>query len=127
MDIIKIVFIGITGVFLSVSIKKNSPHFSLLTGLMAGLIILGLSLGYLQEVFAAFGRITGLAGIDENYVSVVLKVIGIAYIAEFGIALCKDAGEASIAGKIELGGKILILLISVPVISTLMELIAGLL
>ncbi len=126
MDIIKIVFIGITGVFLSAAIKKDSPQFSLLIGLATGVCIIFLIAGYLKDIFDIFKGMSSFAGIDSAYLGIVLKVIAIAYICEFGIALCKDAGEQSIAGKIELSGKILIMAVSAPVILALMELILGL-
>jgi stage III sporulation protein AD len=60
---------------------------------------------------------------DSVYITTILKVIGIAYLADFGAQLCKDAGESAIAAKIELGGKILILLLAIPILTALMELI----
>jgi stage III sporulation protein AD len=53
----------------------------------------------------------------------VLKITGIAYIAEFGAEVCKDAGEGSIASKIELAGKVTIIVLAVPIITSLLDLI----
>ena len=60
---------------------------------------------------------------NATYLSIILKITGIAILTEFGVSICKDAGEAAIASKIEFGGKIIIMSISIPIISALLEVI----
>ena len=67
------------------------------------------------------------ANINLIYVETILKIIGIAYIAEFAAQISKDAGLGSIASKIELAGKVLILAMAVPILTVLIETIIGLL
>ena len=67
--------------------------------------------------------IASRANVDSMHLSIVLKVIGIAYITEFGSQVCRDAGESAIASKIELGGKIIILSLTVPILAALIEVI----
>ena len=61
--------------------------------------------------------------IDLVYFSTLLKIIGIAYIAEFGAEVCRDAGEGAIASKVELAGKVIIIILAVPIITSLLDLI----
>jgi len=61
------------------------------------------------------------ANVNTVYIETILKIIGIAYIAEFAVQLTKDAGQGSIASKIELAGKILILSMAVPILTVLVE------
>ena len=62
-------------------------------------------------------------GVNLFHIEIVLKIIGISYICQFAADICKDAGEASIAGKIELGGKIIIISLSMPIIYNLLDLV----
>lgn len=126
MDILKISAIGITAVFLSSAIKKESPHFSLLVGLAAGIIILFIIAEPIREVFFVLGKLSEESGVSSEYLSIVIKVIGIAYISEFAVQLSSDAGETSIAGKIELAGKVLIMAVSAPILMSLTDIVLGL-
>ncbi len=67
------------------------------------------------------------ANINLVYVQTILKIIGIAYIAEFGAQIAKDAGQGAIASKIELAGKVLIMIMAIPIISVIIETVIGLL
>ncbi|MFY9520125.1 MAG: stage III sporulation protein AD, partial [Caldicoprobacterales bacterium] len=77
----------------------------------------------LSVVIETISNLFNKSNMDSVYITTILKVIGIAYLADFGAQLCKDAGESAIAAKIELGGKILILLLAIPILTALMELI----
>ena len=126
MDILKISAVGITAVFLSAAIKKDSPHFSLLLGLAAGIIIIFIIAEPIKDVFYVLYELSRESGVNSAYLAIVIKVIGIAYISEFAVQLSNDAGETSIAGKIELAGKILIMAVSAPIIVSLTDIVLGL-
>ncbi|MBR0104203.1 MAG: stage III sporulation protein AD [Firmicutes bacterium] len=126
MDIIKVSAVGITAVFLSAAIKKDSPHFSLLLGLAAGIIIIFIIAEPIKDVFYVLYELSRESGVNSAYLAIVIKVIGIAYISEFAVQLSNDAGETSIAGKIELAGKILIMAVSAPIIVSLTDIVLGL-
>jgi stage III sporulation protein AD len=81
---------------------------------------------YIGQAVGILEDIAGLVNADSQYISLILKIIAIAYIAEFGSQICADAGESAIASKIELAGKILILIVSTPVLYGLVHLIAAL-
>lgn len=123
MEILQIVVLGLVGTILSVSLKKASPNFSLMIGLVTGIIIFLFMAEYLKRVIDILVKLTQSAGVNAAYMEVVLKIMGIAYIARFGAELCKDAGENSVASKIDLAGKVLIAVTSAPVILALMEMI----
>ncbi|MBM7660889.1 stage III sporulation protein AD [Bacillus mesophilus] len=72
-------------------------------------------------------RIAVNANVNLMYVETILKIIGIAYIAEFGAQITRDAGQGAIASKIELGGKILIMAMAIPILTVIIETILGLL
>jgi stage III sporulation protein AD len=126
MDILQIVCIGIIAVVLSSTIKKQRPEIALQLGIATGLLIFVVVIVKLTAVIDFLQTFSKKANIDSTYINILLKIVGIAYIAEFGAEVCKDAGESSIASKIELAGKVTIVILAVPIISSLLDLVVRL-
>ncbi|BAB06513.1 mutants block sporulation after engulfment [Halalkalibacterium halodurans C-125] len=82
---------------------------------------------HIGRVIALLEQIAKDANINMMYVQTLLKIIGIAYIAEFGAQIAKDAGQAAIASKIELAGKVMILVMAIPILTAVIEMILSLL
>ncbi len=127
MNIIQVVVIGLTAAVLAVIIKQQRQDIGLLISLAAGTIIFLMVLSNVNAVVEAVNNMVNKSNLDTVYVTTVLKVIGIAYIAEFGSQICKDAGETAIASKIEMGGKILIMILALPILTALLEVITKIL
>lgn len=123
MEIFQIVAIGIISSILALTLKKYSPQISILISITAGVIIFMMAIPQLKIVLDMFHSISQNVDINKIYISIVLKIIAISYIAEFGVQICKDAGENSIASKIEFVGKVLIMVVSAPILVALMELV----
>ncbi len=126
MDILQIVCIGIIAVILSATIKAQRPEIALQVNIITGIIIFLVVAVKLSVVIEFIEDFSKKADIDFTYITILLKIVGIAYIAEFGAEVCKDAGESSIASKIELAGKVTIMILSVPIISSLLEMVVKL-
>ena len=126
MDILQIVCIGIIAVILSATIKAQRPEIALQVNIITGIIIFLVVAVKLSVVIEFIEDFSKKADIDFTYITILLKIAGIAYIAEFGAEVCKDAGESSIASKIELAGKVTIMILSVPIISSLLEMVVKL-
>jgi len=86
-----------------------------------GCVIFLFLVDQISEIIRMIERIAINANINLIYVETILKIIGIAYIAEFGAQITKDAGQGAIASKIELGGKILILAMAIPILTLIIE------
>ena len=128
MDIvIQIVSIGIVVMLLSVIVKKLSKDIGMLISIGGGILIFFIIIPYLSGVLGIMTTLTEHIDTDMTHLNTIFKVLGIAYIAEFGAQLCKDAGEGAIASKIELGGKVMIMAISAPIIISFLNLILTLL
>lgn len=123
METIKIIGIGITALIIIVIIKQYKPEFAIYVSLMAGTIIIFLVLDKLLGIINLLTVLSKKMGVNAEYLSILLKITGIAILTEFGVSICKDAGEAAIANKVEFGGKIVIISISIPIISALLEVI----
>jgi stage III sporulation protein AD len=126
MDIVQIVCIGIVAVILASAIKAQRPEIALQVSIITGIFIFLLVAVKLSAVIGFIQTFSKKADIDTTYLTILLKIVGIAYIAEFGAEVCKDAGESSIASKIELAGKVTIMILAVPIITSLLDLVVKL-
>lgn len=123
MDIFKIVGIGLVATFFAVILKNTRQDFSLYISLITGIIIFTMILGELSYVVQTLNTLARRVNIEFAYFTTLLKIIGMAYLVEFGAQISRDAGEDSIAMKIELGGKVIIMVLAIPILLALMELI----
>ncbi|MCX8129020.1 MAG: stage III sporulation protein AD [Clostridia bacterium] len=123
MEILQIVGLGIVASVLIVVLKAQKPEMAVQVSIITGVIVFVLIAGKISAVIGLLDSYTRKAHIDFEYFTTLLKIIGIAYIAEFGAEVCKDAGESSIASKIELAAKVIIIVIAVPIITSLLDLI----
>jgi stage III sporulation protein AD len=108
---------------------RSATQGALATQLAAGfmILVLLLVLAPLRQVMAVFLDLGQRAQIKSAYMAIVMKAIGVAYIASLGAQLAKDAKEETTAAVVEMSGKVLILLLSVPVVAGIMEALVGLL
>ncbi|MEK4565576.1 stage III sporulation protein AD [Alkalihalobacillus sp. FSL R5-0424] len=127
MDIIQIVGIGLIATFLALVVREQKPIFAFLITLFAGVMIFLFVVDELIKIIHLLEGIAKDANVHIMYLQTILKIIGIAYIAEFGAQIAQDAGQASMASKIELAGKILILVLAIPIIKAVIEMILSLL
>ncbi|MCY7572489.1 stage III sporulation protein AD [Bacillus sp. FSL W8-0645] len=125
IDIIQIVGLGLIATFLALIVKEQKPTFAFMLVVFTGCVIFLYLIDQIYAIISMIEKIAASAGVNMNYVETILKIIGIAYIAEFGAQLTKDAGQGAIASKIELGGKILILVMAVPILTVIIETILG--
>ena len=127
MDIIKVIGIGIVSVIIAVIMRQYKPDFVIYVSLIAGVIILFMVLDKLTGIINLLNSLSQKANINSEFIVILLKITGIAFLTEFGVSICKDSGETAIANKIDLAGKILKIAISIPIISALLELMITLL
>lgn len=123
---IKVAMIGIMAVFLAMSLKRDRQEFGILVILAGCLLILFLSIGRLQVVLEGINRLKQALGEGAAYVEILLKMLGITYVAEFSANLCKDAGFGAIANQIEFYGKLMLIAVSIPILFSLVETIGQL-
>ena len=123
MEIFEIIALGIIGTILSVTLKTYRPEYALLSALGTDILIILLTSRNLFSIIESLRSIITKTGIDSRYFKIILKVIGISYITQFGVELCKDSGYNSIALKVDMAGKICVLTLTVPVISEFLNII----
>lgn len=123
MDIVKIIGVGLIALIIIVVIRQYKPEFTMYVSIIAGAIILFLVLDKVTEIITLLTSLSKKTGINSEYLSILLKITGIAILTEFAVSICKDAGETAIASKVDLGGKVIIISMSIPIISALLEII----
>lgn len=114
MRIFTIVGLAVLGVTLAVTVHSFRPELSLLIGVSTGIVVLLSVVGELTGVIDTLRTVAQQYGVDDGYLGVLLKIIGVAYLAQFGVQICRDAGESAAAAKVELAGRILILSAALP-------------
>jgi stage III sporulation protein AD len=127
LEIMQVVGIGMIATILIIILKEQKPQFAFLLALVTGAFIFLFLIGKISAVIRVLERLAVQANINMVFLETILKIIGIAYIAEFGAQITRDAGQGAIASKIELAGKVLIMVMAIPIISVIIETIIQLL
>ena len=123
MEVIKIIAIGLIALILIILLKQYKPEFALYISLLTGVLILILVMDKLTGIIQLIQSISNKANINNQFITILIKITGIAFLSEFAVSICKDAGEGAIASKVELGSKALIISMSIPIIYNLLEVI----
>ena len=127
MRIFTIVGLAVLGVTLAVTVRSFRPELSLLIGVSTGIVVLLSVVGELTGVIDTLRTVAQQYGVDDGYLGGLLKIIGVAYLAQFGVQICRDAGESAAAAKVELAGRILILSAALPAVVAMLSAAAELL
>ena len=120
-DIFKIAGIGLAGGMLALFLKNYRKEYAVLVALVTAAALLFPAVNMLSDVVRKFSSLANMTGIRYEYIEVIMKTIGIAYIAEFAAQVLKDAEQGAIASKVELCGKAAILFITFPIITEFLE------
>lgn len=127
MNILQIGLTGIVGALLAVQLKAQKPEYSIYIGIATSVIIFFYITGKLNTVVETIYTIQGYIHLETSYMQILLKIIGITYIAELSSNICKDSGHQAIGNQIESYGKIAILAVSMPILVALLDTIETLL
>ena len=124
-DIIKVIGIGFVTLIITIMLKEYKKDFAIYASLIGGMLIIFLMIDYLESIISF---ISNLADDNNNeFILLLIKITGISILTEFAASICKDSGENSIASKVDLGGKIIVISMSIPVISATLNGLLGLL
>lgn len=123
MEIIKIIGIAFIAVIIIVLLRQYRPEFAIYISLLTGVLILLLVIDDLSGIINLLNSLADKVSINSSFLALLIKITGIAFLSEFAVCICKDAGEGAIASKIEIGTKIIIISMSIPIISSLLEII----
>ncbi len=119
MEMLQITGVALVGAFLAMILKEQKPNLAFLLVVFVGSSIFLFLIGKVMEIVPIIEKLAISSNVNMIYLATILKVIGVAYIAEFASQITKDAGQASIATKIELAGKIIIMAMAIPIVTAI--------
>ena len=125
--IVKLIGIALIGVVAVNLLRGSKPEFAVFAVIGTGIVMVITMISSLQSAILAFDELVEKSGIDERIFSAVLKIIGIGYLTEYSASIADDAGCASVARKLQFGGKIVIFLMSISIVTALVDVVSGLL
>ena len=123
MEIIKIIGIALIALIIIIMLKQYRPEYAIFISILTGILILFLVMDRLTGIINLIETIQDKFSINTQFIALLIKITGIAFLSEFAFSVCKDSGETAIASKIEIGSKIIIISMSIPIISSLLEII----
>lgn len=121
MHIFQLVGIGLTATVLASVLRPQAPQFAMLVSILAGTILLIMVVHSMTGVIQSLTGLANSANLNHGFLSTVLKIIGIAYVVEFAAQVARDAGEGALSGKIELAGKVGIIVLAMPIITDVVQ------
>lgn len=128
MDVYKIVALSIVAVLLITILKSvKKDDFALIITIIASVILFTLVLVKLEGIISLLESLVQKSGINKEYLTLLLKVTGIAYVIELATSICKDAGNSAIASKVEMLGKISIVALTLPILTSVISTVLNIL
>jgi stage III sporulation protein AD len=127
VEIVQIAGLGLIAAVLSLVVREQKPLFSFLLAAFTGIVIFLFLIGKISGIIGMLEELARHSGVNMVFLKTILKIIGIAYIAEFSAQIIRDAGQEAIAAKVELSGKVLIMVMAIPIISVIVETVIKLL
>ncbi|MEW5953014.1 MAG: stage III sporulation protein AD [Bacillota bacterium] len=121
MEILQIVGLALIGTVTAVVLRQRTPEMAVVLSLTVGVILFLMVLGKIGAVIDILRELANQASISNLYLGTILKIVGIAYIADFGAQICRDAGEGALASKIEFAAKVLVLVLAVPIVVAVLQ------
>lgn len=121
MVLIKIIGVGLVALIITVIMKQYKPEFTMYISLLAGAIIIMLVLDKVSAIIDLLTSLSNKTAINNEFIILLIKITGIAFLTEFAVSICKDSGETAIANKMDMGGKVIIISMSIPIIASLLE------
>ena len=126
-EIVKIALLGITGFIFAIQFWQQRPEYALLIGFALSVLVFSYVLGLTGQVREEFAGLQQYLGDAKGYLGILMKVVGITYLCEFGAGICKDAGFAAVSDQIEILGKLSVLFAGLPILLTVIRQIYGIL
>ncbi|MCI9365684.1 MAG: stage III sporulation protein AD [Clostridia bacterium] len=121
MGIVKIIGIAFCAVTIIIIIKQYKPEFAIYISLIASILILFLVLDKLSGIVGLITSLSNKISGNGEFLKILIKITGIAFLTEFAVSICKDAGENAIGTKVDVGGKVIIAYMSIPIIGSMLE------
>jgi stage III sporulation protein AD len=121
MEIVKIVAFAFITLFVVLVFKNKRDDLVVHISIVAGVVIFLFMIDKITSVLQLLQELALKANIDFIYLNIVFKILGIAYLSSFCAEICKDAGQSNLGSKVEFAGKILILVMAIPILMAVLQ------
>ncbi len=121
MEIVQVIGLAIVVTVIGSVLRQIKPEMAIQLSILAGVAIFLLVMDKIRLIIDLMQNLADQANISSYYLFIILKVVGVAYLAEFGCQICKDAGENALATKVEIAAKIFVIIVAIPIIVAIME------
>ena len=126
-NLFALVGLGIVAAIIAVVLKQHRPEFAMMISVGAGVLILGGVLVGMLPVISQIRQIFSTTAVPQQYIQILFQALGLCFVTQIACDACKDAGESAIGAKIELAGKISVLVISLPLFTQVLDIVRMLL
>lgn len=126
-ELLKILAVALITVFASILVKQTRPEIAMIISIAGSILIIVMIVDSISSVLYSFYGIFQTTGVDTTLLTPLFKIIAIGYITEFGANICLDAGASSVADKVLFAGKLVILLVALPIVTTVINMVVSLL
>lgn len=123
MEIFQLVGIALVTAVAALVLKGTKPEMALAVTVAGSIVMLLFAFEIMRGSLSLFQKIASSTGIDSSLVKILLKMIGIGYLVEFSAGILSDFGQNALADKLVFCGKIIILVLSVPIVENVLRLI----
>lgn len=123
MEYFQIIGVGIIGALAAITLKNWRPELAAVLAIAVGIIIMLAAASELEGIFGGVRELVYACGLEPEYIKIVVKLTGIAYITKFAADICRDCGETAIAAKVELAGKVTVFAMTVPMVGEFLKLV----
>ena len=124
MEIIfKILAIALITSVATLIVRPVRNDFAIIIALTGGIIILVMILSFLTGIFDTVKNVVETTGVSSGLYALILKIVGIGYLIEFTAGICSETGNASLGDKVLLGGKIVIMVMALPIVTSILQII----
>lgn len=127
MNIVALIGIALISVVLSIMLKKTNPEYSIILSIITGIFLLGNILSFITNIFDQVKDLISSSGISTEHMMSLFKALGICFLTQFSVDTCNDAGQSALASKIEFIGKVMIIMISIPMMQEIIKMVNHLL
>ena len=121
MTIITISAVGVAAVLMALQLKGLKGEYASYLAAAAGFFFFFYGVSKLESILETVRQLQSYIKLNPIYLTTLMKMVGITYVAEFASGICKDAGFGALGGQIEIFGKLSILAVSMPILLALME------
>ena len=121
MEIFKIIGIAFITVVFTIILKEYRKDFAIYVVIIGGILILVSSLDILSGIINFINTLSNKTNLNGEFIKLLIKITSISILIDFAVNICKDSGESAIASKLDLGGKVIVISMSIPVISSMLN------